>query len=80
LPEKIPKRSPRNTGTIGKTLTSFSALGRINTKNDLFVPDFMYVSSVSRFGLLLVKVAIQLLVSLYDASSLSEYHVLDLLS
>ncbi len=56
--EKIPKRSPSNTGIIEKILTSFSALGRINTKNDLFVPDFIYVSSISRFRLLLVKVAI----------------------
>jgi hypothetical protein len=80
LLEKIPKRSLRNTGIIGKTLTSFSALGRIDTKNDLFVPDFMYVSFVSRFGLLSVEVAMQLLISLYDASSSSEYYILDLLS
>ncbi len=56
--EKILKKSPRNTGTIGKTLTSFSALGRINIKNDLFVPNSIYVFFISRFRLLLVKVAI----------------------
>jgi hypothetical protein len=80
LPEKIPNRSPGNTGTIGQTLTNFSALCRFDTKNDLFVPDSMYVSSVSRFGLLSVEVAMQLLVSLYDAAFSLEYHVLDPLS
>jgi hypothetical protein len=41
LLEKIPKRSPRDIGTIGKTLINLSMLGRIDIKNDLFVPDSM---------------------------------------
>jgi hypothetical protein len=58
LLEKIFKRLPGNIGIIGKTLTSFSALGRIDIKKDLFVPDSMYVFFISCFGLLLVEVAI----------------------
>jgi hypothetical protein len=52
-------------------------LSQINTKNDLFVPDSMYESSISHFRLLLIKVIIQLLISLYNASSLLKYYVLD---
>jgi hypothetical protein len=63
LPEKRPNGSPGDMGTIGNTLTSLLTPDRIKIKNDLFVPDSMYASSVSRFGVLLVEVAVHLLVS-----------------
>jgi hypothetical protein len=80
LPEKTLKRSPGDIGIIGKTLTSLLEPGRIEIKNDLFVPDSIQASSMSRVCVLLVEVAVQLLLSFQDASSLSEYHMLDLLS
>jgi hypothetical protein len=66
--------------TIGKTLNSLSTPGQIDIKNDLFVSDSMQASSVSRFRVLLVEVAVQLLVSFQEASSLLECYMLDPLS
>ena len=63
LPEKIPKRSPGDMGTIGKMLINLSIPGRIDIKNDSFVPDSMQASSISRISVLSVEVAVQLLVS-----------------
>ena len=37
LPEKMPNILPGHTGTMGKTVTSLSASGRIDMKNDLLV-------------------------------------------
>ena len=61
--KKILKRSLKDIRIIGNTLSSLLTLSRTNIKNDLFVPDFIYASSISRFRVLLVKVAVHLLVS-----------------
>ena len=66
-------------GIIGKTLTSFLVSGRIITRNDLFVADSMHISFVSYFGLLSVEVAMQLFISLYNASFLLEYYLFSVL-
>ena len=70
LPEKIPNTSPGFIGTMGNTLTSLEMPGWIDIKNDLFVPDSIYASSVSRFGVPSVDVAMQFLVSFQASSSL----------